>query len=48
MLLEDIGEGAEEVALIVRVMENFAIWQRCLQLSNFFHRDIIGVQTDFF
>ena len=44
----DAGEEAEEAGLIVRVVEDFAIWQCCLQFINFFHRDIIGVQADFF
>ena len=44
----DAGEEAEEAELIVRVVEDFAIWQCCLQFINFFHRDIIGVQADFF
>jgi hypothetical protein len=48
MLLGEAGEEAEEEGLIVRVVEDFAIWQRCLQFINFFHREIIGVQADFF
>jgi hypothetical protein len=48
MLLAEAEEGTEAAGLIVRVVEDFAIWQRCLQLINFFHRDIIGVQADFF
>ena len=42
------GTEAEEAELIVSVVEDFAFWQRCLQFINFFHRDIIGVQADFF